>query len=86
MEVDWTGNINLYNTYYYNKQIGLQMSFELNPLAYRSRDNKKIFRGFGVGIKFSTNSVEEELMNSQNNLEESFEEYEYDRIISENIK
>jgi hypothetical protein len=86
MEVDYTGNINLYNTYYYNKQIGLQMSFELNPFAYRSRDNKKIFRGFGVGIKFATNSVEEELMNSQNNVEETFEEYEYDRIISENIK
>jgi hypothetical protein len=86
MEVDHTGNLHFLNTYYYNKQIGLQMNLELNPFAAWSGENKKVFRTFGVGLKFATNSVEEELMNSQSTLEESFEEYEYDRIISENIK
>lgn len=86
MEVDHTGGLHFYNTYYYNKQIGLQMNFELNPLASMSKENKKVFGSFGVGVKFATNSVEEELMSSQANIEESFEEYEYDRIISENIK
>jgi hypothetical protein len=86
MELDHTGNMHFYNTYYYDKQIGLQMNFEFNPFAARSKENKKVFRSFGLGLKFASTSVEEELMSSQANIEESFDEYEYDRIISENIK
>jgi len=86
MEVDQTGSLHFYNTFYYTKQIGFQMNFEFNPFASMSKDNKSVFRGFGLGLKLATNSVEEDLMNSMANIEESFEEYEYDRIISENIK
>ena len=85
-EVDQNKNLHFLGTYNYTKQIGLQANLELNPFALMSRENKKVLGSFGVGIKFATNSVEEELMSSQANIEESFEEYEYDRIISENIK
>jgi hypothetical protein len=57
---------------------------ELNPFAKWDKKNKKVFRSFGVGIKYATSSIEEEISNIQP--EESFEEYEFDRIATENIK
>jgi len=47
-------------------------------------EEQKIFRSFGVGFKFATSSIEEEVSNIQP--EDSFEEYELDRISREHIK
>lgn len=64
--------------------MGLQLNLELNPFAKYSSKNKKVFRSFGVGFKFSTPPIEEEIFNITN--EETYEEYEFDRISKENIK
>jgi hypothetical protein len=62
----------------------VQLNLELNPFARWDKKNKKVFRSFGVGIKYSTSPIEEEI--SSIHAEENFEEYEFERIATENIK
>ena len=62
----------------------MQVNLEFNPFAKWNAKNKKVFRSFGVGFKFSTNPIEEDISSIQ--AEESFEEYEFERISKENIK
>lgn len=84
MEVDINGLLHFYHTHQLTKNIGVQVNLELNPFAKWDKKNKKVFRSFGVGIKYSTSSIEEDITNIQP--EESFEEYEFDRIATDNIK
>lgn len=84
MEVDINGLFHFYHTHQLTKNIGVQVNLELNPFAKWDKKNKKVFRSFGVGIKYATSSIEEEITNIQP--EESFEEYEFDKIATDNIK
>jgi hypothetical protein len=66
------------------KNLGLQFNLEVNPFASNDKKNKKVIKSFGIGVKFSTSGIEEEITNVQP--EETFEEYEYDKISQEHIK
>ena len=83
-EVNNEGTLHFFHTHNLYKNLGLQFNLEFNPFAKWSAKNKKIFRSFGVGIKFASTSIEEEVSNIQP--EDSFEEYEFDRISREHIK
>ena len=83
-EVDYQGLLHFYHTHYLTKNLGLQVNFEFNPFAKWSAKNKKVFRSFGVGFKLSTSPIEEEIFNISS--EDTYEEYEYDKIAQENIK
>ncbi len=76
--------MHFYHTYYIYKNIGLQLNLEVNPFAKWNKKDKRVVKSFGIGIKFSTTPVEEEIFNISP--EENYDEYEYDRIVQENIK
>jgi hypothetical protein len=84
MEVDIQGVLHFFHTHHLNKNLAFQANLEFNPFAKWNKKNKKVFRSFGIGLKFSTNPIEEDITNIQP--EESFEEYEFDRISRESIK
>ncbi len=76
--------MHFYHTQHITKNFAVQLNLEVNPFAKYSPKNKNVFRSFGVGFKLATSPIEEMLMNT--NVEESFEEYEFDKISQENIK
>jgi hypothetical protein len=70
--------MHFYITHSINKYFGLQFNLEFNPLAKFDKKNKKIFRSFGVGVKFETKMVMDEIQS----IEEDISEFEYDKLVS----
>lgn len=85
-EVDYQGVTHLVTTYNVSKNVGVQLNLEFNPFAKYNKKNKKYLRSFGVGIRLNSTPVEEEMQNLFNTDFENYEEYEYDKIMQENIK
>lgn len=76
--------LHFYHTHYINKNIGIQFNLEFNPFAKYNKKNKKVFRSFGVGIKYSTTPIEEEITTMS--IEETYDEYDFEKISQEAIK
>jgi hypothetical protein len=86
-EVDYQGVMHLFATYNIYKNVGVQLNIEANPFARFNKKNKKYLRSFGVGLKINSTPVEEEIQNLyQTDFEDTYEEYEYDKIMKETIK
>ncbi len=61
----------------FHKNFGLQLNLELNPFAKWDKKNKKVLRSFGVGCKFESKMIQDEL----SSIEEDFSEFEYDKLV-----
>jgi hypothetical protein len=84
LELNYEGTVTVVHTHYLAKRFAVQANLGLNPFAHKSNVNKTFLRSFGIGIKLTTTSIEEEVTGIEP--EEDFEEYEFDKIYNQNIK
>ena len=68
------GKIHGLLTYRLNKYIELQSSLEVGPL-YRAKFNRDLFKGFGLGIKFTLDRFEELMNMDSETIEDDLSEY-----------
>jgi hypothetical protein len=75
-EIDQFGSMHFYLTHALNSYFQLQGNLEVNPFARWSKKNKKLIGSFGVGVKFDTKNIQEELMT----IEDDYSDFEYERL------
>ena len=82
--MNYEGTFTFVHTHYLAKRIALQANIGITPFAHRSAKNQKVLKHMGIGIKFSSTAIEEEVTGIEQ--EEDFEEFEFDRISRQHIK
>lgn len=75
IDINHMGKIHGLYTYKLNKYVELQGSFEVGPL-YKAKLNKDLFKGFGLGLKFSMDRFDELMTMDSDQLEEDLSEYQ----------
>jgi hypothetical protein len=84
LELNHEGTISLVHTHHLAKRFAVQANLGINPWAHKSAKNQKVFRRFGIGIKFSSTTIEEEVTGIEP--QDDFDEFEFDKISSQIIK